>query len=204
MKTTIKTTQDILALGFSNDYHTKEGMQKLELCQQVQEFHPCELECYYNHGNCSWTLWIDKEKQITINKDCRANFSIYAIFHRSNINYDGMKRQIEDIKKPNNFKKLNKKIIEKWIAYELECRSSYEKFATECTIKHAEFMQKVDKLQKQGLKLKIWEDSKHGYLENDYFTLSFELCVNGYISQNIRLNRQAYDIEDFEVLTKLK
>ena len=200
--TIINTIQDIEALKLENKYHIEQLEEKLKQKKQIEVFHPCKLEI--NEGDGYGTLWLNRDKKISINKDYRGQWNISHWISYPEISSSRLNEIYKQFPQPNNFKVLNAKIISSWIHYYSLVDTQAKKENLENHIKITNYLGDVDALVKTyNCKSQLSKDGRSGWLEKGDFELNFVIASDGYISQKIRIKHTVEEnLEGFKKLIK--
>jgi hypothetical protein len=190
MYQSIKTSEDIKALGFTNPYRIQEAENLLNRAVEVGKFHACEMT--YDKDHDSFDLWLDKENQILINKHYNGQWSIYQRRHYDNVDSYKMTEIEKGIEKPKNFKVLSAKNINNWIDWYKKVLTIADKIEAENGNTKANFLARVEAL-KDRFKVIESNDKMSGWIESRNMTLRYEISKNGYVSQTIRVHDQSLD-----------
>lgn len=202
MKNTIMTEADIKALNIGNEYTEKTLREQLIEWQAINALVPCSLE--YDDQTTVGTIWLDKQQRIFINKGWKGEYNIGCYNRPSNMSIHEINDLEKTLDKPNNFKVLNAKTIQRWIDH-------YRKLNSLITIKsgkneraHLEYRLRIYEAAKaEGVTHREDKDGKGGWLESKYFELRYEFCDNGYISQRISINPYKSDKDDLDLFNLL-
>lgn len=188
-----------------NKYRIKELLDKFTQKQEIEQFHPCELD--YNEMERYATLYLNKAEKITIQKDYLNQWHIYQQKSFTYCRYESENRIKSDMEreglKPNGFKILSKKNIENWLTYSLEFYKRLEIVSNEYKTKVLDFLAKIETLKNDGCIFKPYGETG-GILTKGEFKFIYNVQDNGHIEQKIHLTDYSNDIETFTRLASLK
>jgi len=204
-KKAILTVKDILAIEYNggqlNKYRIEQYTNDLNLVKELNALGFKAKMYYYSYHDCS-KIYLDEKNDIEINgKNYRDH---YWIFSNKSFKYIDYNDKFE-IPRPNNFKVLNKKTIQKWIDFCLELNKARKEKSIIKQNKVKDYLKKTSHLFNWYSHNDNWDITSGSY-ENKFIRYTFTIESSGYVSTKAELQfGYSYDFDKtMELIKKTK